>query len=250
MKTGLIGIVGAEMKADFFGTLEKIAAIGYDGVEAAEGMLLQGDVEANMKRFHATGLEFLTTSASREALRDDFDTVRKNALAVGSPRVSVWWSPADTRDGLMRDAELYNDAGAKLAADGIKLCYHNHDQEFRNVLDGVYGLDILAMHTDPAALYFTIDVGWVAVGGEDPVRVLHKLSGRVAAIHIKDFADLSNRASFTTVGTGAVPIAASIEAARATGVPVGVVEQDKLRHLSAIETIETSYRNLKERGLT
>ncbi|MBC8140043.1 MAG: hypothetical protein H7Y38_01235, partial [Armatimonadetes bacterium] len=92
MKIGLIGIVGEEMKADYFGTLEKIAAIGYAGVEASEGMLLAGDVSANMERFRGTGLSFLSTSASREQLRDDFDTVLSNALAVGAPRVSMWWS--------------------------------------------------------------------------------------------------------------------------------------------------------------
>ncbi len=250
MKIGLIGIVGEEMKADYFGTLEEIAAIGYAGVEAAEGHLLRGDVAANMKRFHSTGLSFLTTSASREALRDDFDTVLSNALAVGAPRVSMWWSPADTRDGLMVDAELYNEAGAKLQREGIKLCYHNHAHEFKNVIDGVYALDILAMHTDPKALFFTIDVGWVCIGGEDPVRVLNKLGSRVAALHLKDFADLSSDHRFTAVGTGVVPIAACIETGRKLGIEWGVVEQDQLRNLTAMETIETSFRNLKERGLT
>lgn len=250
MKIGLIGIVGEEMKADLFGTLEKIAGIGYAGVEAAEGHLLKGDVAANRERFRGSGLQFLTTSASREALRDDFDTVLSNALAVGAPRVSMWWSEADSHDNILRDAELYNTAGAKLQREGIRLCYHNHDQEFRNVIDGVYALDLIAANTDPKALFFTIDVGWVCVGGEDPVRVLNRLGSRVAAIHLKDFADFGDRTSFTTVGTGAVPMAECIAAARKIGIEWGVVEQDRLRNLTAMETIETSFRYLKERGLT
>jgi len=250
MKIGLIGIVGEEAKADFWGTMERVARIGYAGVEAAEQVLMEGDVAANVSRFRTLGLELLTTSASREDLRGHFDGVRAKAVAVGAPRVSVWWSPADTRDGLMRDAELYNTAGAKLAEEGIKLCYHNHDQEFRHVFDGVYALDILAMHTDPKSVYFTIDVGWVAIGGEDPVRVLRKLKWRVPAIHLKDFADLADRNSFTTVGSGEVPIAQCIHIALETGVEWGVVEQDRLRHLTAMETITTSFLNLKERGLT
>jgi len=90
----------------------------------------------------------------------------------------------------------------------------------------------------------------VCIGGEDPVRVLNRLGSRVAAIHLKDFADLSDRASFTTVGTGAVPMAECIETGRNLGIEWGVVEQDKLRNLTAMETIETSFRYLKERGLT
>ena len=249
MKIGLIGIVGDAMKADFFGTCEKIAAIGYGGLEAVESHLLDGDVTANVARFRATGLQVLTSTASREELRDNFNTVRTNALAVGAPRVSVWWSEANSRDGLMRDCELYNEAGAKLAAEGIKLCYHNHDQEFKNVIDGVYAWDIIAMHTDPKALYFTVDAGWVGVGGEDPVRIIRKLAGRVAALHLKDFADFADRTSFTTLGTGALDLPAIVHAANENGVEWGVVEQDRLRNLSAMDTIATSFLNLKERGL-
>ncbi|MBC7808839.1 MAG: sugar phosphate isomerase/epimerase [Akkermansiaceae bacterium] len=249
MKVGLIGIVGAEAKADYWGTMGRIAEIGYAGVEAADHGLLDGDVAANLARLRALGLDFLTTSASREDLRDRFEDVRAKAVGLKSPRVSVWWSPADTKEGLLRDAELYNTAGAKLAEEGIKLCYHNHDQEFRNVIDGAYALDMLVLNTDPSAVYFTIDIGWVAIGGEDPARVLRRLKGRVPAIHVKDFADLSDRASFTTVGTGAVPIAEGMIAARETGVEWAVVEQDKLLYLSAWETVTTSFLNLKERGL-
>lgn len=249
MKVGLIGIVGAEAKADYWGTMARVAEIGYAGVEGTEHALLEGDVAANLARFRSLGLEFLTTSASREDLRDRFDEVRAKALAVKSPRVSVWWSPADTKEGLLRDAEMYNVAGAKLAEEGIKLCYHNHDQEFRNIIDGAYALDVLTLNTDPKSVYFTIDIGWVAIGGVDPVSVLKRLKGRVPAIHVKDFADLSDRGSFTTVGTGAVPIAAGMKAARETGVEWAVVEQDKLLHLTAWETVTTSFLNLKEQGL-
>ena len=249
MKIGLIGIVGEESKRDFWGTMETVARIGYRGVEGCEGSLLQGDAKANVQRFHDLGLRVLTVSANQNQLRDSLDEVRTRALAVESPRVSVWWSPATSKEALLRDAELYNAAGAALALDGIKLCYHNHEQEFRNRFDGVYALDILAYNTDPKALYFNIDVAWVAFGGEDPVRVLERLAGRVPAIHVKDLWDLSERCRFTAVGTGVVPIHASIRAAEATGVEWAIVEQDTLRNLSALETITVSYLNLKEAGL-
>lgn len=249
MKTGLIGIVGDAAKADFWGTMAEVARVGYRGVEAVEGELLSGDVTANLARFNDLGLSLLTTSASREQLRGDFDTVLSRALAVKAPRVSVWWSPADTKDGLLKDAELYNTAGAKLAAHGIKLCYHNHNQEFRNTIDGVYALDFLALHTDPAALHFTVDVAWVTYGGENPVKVLTRLGNRVAAIHVKDFYDLDTPNCFTAVGTGVVDIAGSVRAAEAADVEWMVVEQDRLRNLTPMETITVSYLYLKERGL-
>jgi sugar phosphate isomerase/epimerase len=248
MKLGLIGIVHEEANADFWGTMERLAAMGYQGVETVERHLLDGDPATNLARFRTLGLEHLTVSADRDALRDRLDDIRRRAVDSGAGRVSVWWSEADSREGLRRDAELYNSAGSLLRKDGIKLCYHNHDQEFRNLIDGAYALDFLALNTDPAALFFNIDIGWVAVGGEDPARVLARLKGRVPAIHVKDFADLSDRKSFTAVGTGAVDIAGALQVAEQTGVEWAIVEQDTLRNLSAIETATAAVLHLRERG--
>ncbi len=83
---------------------------------------------------------------------------------------------------------------------------------------------------------FTIDVGWVSVGGANPAKVLHQVKGRVPAIHAKDFGSLSDRDSFTCVGTGAVDFNASLVAARETGVEWVIVEQDRLKNLSAMDT--------------
>jgi len=247
-KVGLIGLVNDEAKADFWGTMRRVADIGYQGVEGAV-QLLQGDVAANVERFHQLGLQVLTVSASREQLRDQLDKVIREAKSLQSSRASVWWAPCDTRDAVLADAELYNKAGAKLAAEGIKLCYHNHHHEFRNVFNGVCALDILAANTDPAAVYFEIDIAWVTVGGEDPVRRLRNFGSRVPAIHVKDIFGLDAKGQFTTVGTGLVKVRESVQAAIDIGVEYVIVEQDRLRHLTTWETVTASYLNLKETGL-
>lgn len=245
---GLIGLVGDEAKQDFWGTMRRVAEIGYRGVEGG-GELLKGDVAENLKRFHDLGLQVLTVSASRESLRDDVAKIIADAKALQAPRATVWWGPCESREQVLRDAELYNEAGEKLAAEGITLCYHNHEHEFRAAYNGVYALDVLAEHTDPRAVSFEVDIAWVAFGGEDPVRVLRRLAGRVPAIHVKDLYGLDKRGEFTAVGTGVVPVQASIRAAVEIGVPWAVVEQDTLRNLTAMETVTVSYLNLKEAGL-
>ena len=55
-KIGLIGIVHEETKADLWGTMRRVAEIGYQGIEGP-GFLLQGDVAANVARFHQLGLQ-------------------------------------------------------------------------------------------------------------------------------------------------------------------------------------------------
>jgi len=248
MNLGLIGIVGEEAKKDFWGTMQKVADIGYKGIEGAE-QLLEGDVSANLRRFHEMGLQVLTTSASREGLRDHLDRVIANAKALKSSRVTVWWGPCDSKQELLKDAELYNVAGAKLAAEGLKLCYHNHDHEFRTTFNGLCALDVLAEYTDPTNVYFELDIAWITFGGADPVHVLNKMAGRVPAIHVKDLHSLSERNQFTSVGTGVVNVKESIQTAMETGVVWMTVEQDTLRNLTAFETITVSYLNLKEAGL-
>lgn len=247
-KVGLIGIVGADAKTDFWGTMQKVAELGYTGIEAPGG-LHEGNVEENLKRFHALGLEVLTVSASRESLRDNFDVILAEAKALQSPRVSVWWGPCETKESVLRDAEFYNVAGAKLASEGVMLCYHNHEHEFQKTFDGVYALDVLAGNTDPAALSFELDIAWIMFGGEDPVRVLKRYAGRVPAVHVKDLSRLDERGHFTAVGTGVVPIRASVEAALEIGIEWMVIEQDTLLHLTGLETAAVSIWNLKEMGL-
>ncbi len=248
MNIGLIGIVGEDAKRDYWGTLRRVAEIGYRGIEGGEE-LLQGNVSENIKRFHDLGLQVLTVSASREGLANDLPQIIANAHALQSPRATVWWGTCETRDAVLRDADLYNRAGATLASEGITLCYHHHEHEFRTAFEGVCALDVLAEHTDPAALAFELDIAWIAYGGENPAAVVRRMAGRVPAVHVKDLYGLSARGQFTAVGTGVVPVREAVQAARETGVEWIVVEQDTLRNLSALETITVSYLNLKEMGL-
>jgi sugar phosphate isomerase/epimerase len=250
MQAGLIGIVGDEAKKDLWGTLKRVADIGYKGIEGADGWLLQGDAKENLKRFHGLGLKVLTVTGMREQLRDNLSQVIQNAKAMQAPRVTCWWGPAESREQVLKDAELYNAAGAKLAAEGLKLCYHNHNHEFATSFNGVSVFDILAEHTDPKNLAFNVDIMWVTFGGEDPVKVLKRMAGRVPAIHVKDTPAVgTEKAAFTAVGTGVVKIKEAVQAAIDTGVEWGIVEQDQLRNLTAFETATISYLYLKEAGL-
>jgi sugar phosphate isomerase/epimerase len=248
-KLGLIGLINEETKRDFWETMRRVAEIGYEGIEGADE-LLQGDVRANVRRFHELGLQVATHSASLDRLRNELDKVIAEALSLETSHVTVWWAGCNSRDELLHDAELYNAAGARLAAEGLKLCYHNHDHEFKKTYNGLYALDILAEHTDPKSLYFRLDIAWITLGGADPVHILRKMAGRVPAIHIKDVYGTDVVGKWTAVGTGIVNIGDSIRAAcEIGGVEWMTVEQDQLRNLNAFETVLVSYLNLKEAGL-
>ena len=251
-KIGLIGIVAEEMKQDVWGTCKKLADIGYKGIESTRS-LLEGDVEANLKRLRNIGLEPITYSTTKQQLMEDIDTVIENAKKIQVPHVSVWWGPTESKEQLIEDAKIYNEAGAKLASAGLKLCYHNHEHEFNTFFDGVSAIDILAEYTDPEHVYFELDCAWITFGGADPVYILNKMAGRVPAIHIKDLksTDYPDRESvvFTAVGTGIVKTVESVKTAIETGVEWVVVEQDRMHNLTPMETALVSYLNLKEAGV-
>jgi sugar phosphate isomerase/epimerase len=249
-KLGLIGIVQEEAKQDFWGTMQRVAEIGYEGIEGG-AELLAGDVKSNVARFHGLGLQVATHSVNKEQLRDEkvLDKVIREAHALQTRDVTFWWDVVDTREQLLRDAELYNAAGARFTAEGLRFCYHNHAHEFQTTFNGVYSLDILAEHTDPRNLYFRLDVAWITIGGADPAHILHKMAGRVPAIHLKDIYGTDEIGKWTAVGTGVVKIKESIQAAKEIGVEWMTVEQDQLRNLTGFETATVSYLNLKEKGL-
>ena len=248
-KLGLIGLIHEEAKRDFWGTMQRVAEIGYEGVEGA-AQLLEGDVKENVRRFHDLGLQVATHSAGLDRLRGDLDQLIAEAHALETSHVTVWWATCSSREEVLRDAELYNAAGARLAAEGLKLCYHNHDHEFKTTFNGLYALDLLAEYTDPKSLYFRLDVAWITLGGAEPAHILRKMKGRVPAIHIKDVYGTDEVGKWTAVGTGVVNINDSVRTAiDMGGVEWMTVEQDKLRNLTPFETVTVSYLNLKEAGL-
>ncbi|WP_274654483.1 sugar phosphate isomerase/epimerase family protein [Paenibacillus humicola] len=248
-KLGLIGLIHEEVKQDLWGTLKRVAEIGYEGIEGAH-YLLQGDVKENVKRFHDLGLRVATHSAGKDALREDLDKIIADAHALETSHVTMWWATCNSREEVLRDAELYNAAGERLAREGLKFCYHNHDHEFKTTFNGVYALDLLAEYTDPKNVFFRLDVAWIAVGGAQPAHILKKMAGRVPAIHLKDVYGTDEVGKWTAVGTGVVDIKGSIQAAcEIGGVEWMTVEQDKVRNLTPFETVTVSYLNLKEAGL-
>ena len=47
-------------------------------------------------------------------------------------------------------------------------------------------LDYLLTNTDPAKVFFQLDVYWTVMGGASPVEYMQKYAGRFEMIHIKD----------------------------------------------------------------
>jgi sugar phosphate isomerase/epimerase len=260
MNIALIGIVNEDLEVDFFGTLGKIAGIGYQGMEFGIGSLdhVPASLPEMKRRMDGLGLKTVNFHLMPHVLEGDFGGIVRKAHDLACPYLTLSWGPVESADQLRRDAQRYDGLGARCKADGLTLCYHNHDHELRQ-LGGRYALDILMENSDPAHLKGQFDVMWLRFGGVDPAAFLRKYAGRVPLIHLKDVARLEPGCEtangshetmiFTEVGTGIVDFEAAVAAAKDAGVEWGAVEQDRMRHLSPWESITCSYLNLKAKGL-
>jgi sugar phosphate isomerase/epimerase len=230
---------------DFPGTVRKVAAMGYAGVEIAGS----GDMTAEAIRdlLKETNLQPAGTHIGIEPLQKDIDKVIADNKTIGNKFVGIPGLPKElcsSAAGWHQAAALLNNFGAQLRAAGLTLYYHNHAHEF-TMMDGERGLDILLAETDPAALAFECDVYWAHYGYQDPVQLINAHAGRFPLIHLKDMSGKGENRTFVEIGEGHIPFQPIFEAAEAQGVQWYIVEQDTCVRPS-MESAALSLKNLKK----
>ena len=87
------------------------------------------------------------------------------------------------------------------------------------------------MNTDPKLVHFEMDVGWVAAGGADPIKILEHRKGRFRMMHVKDLmattkTNYAMQQDPAEVGNGMLPWRKILDVAYATGVRKFFVEQE------------------------
>lgn len=210
------------LAADFAGTMDRVAAIGYRQVEPYNFVDSVDELE---RALSSTGI--VAPSAHVGLLRiDDQRPVFEAAVRLGisiviDPHVDrARWT---TAHDIAETADQLNRAAQSAAEFGITVGYHNHHFELENRVDGRPALEVLADALDPTVV-LEIDTYWAQAGGVDPVALLQRLGDRVVAIHIKDGDGSLDTKKQVAVGSGALPIGSILAATPATA--IGVVELD------------------------
>ncbi len=241
--TAPIGIqlysVRENMAADFEGTLRKIAAMGYTGVETAG---FPGSTPQKAKKlFDELGLK-VTSSHSPMPLGDAKQEVLETLAAIECPHlVCPWMDPGyyASVDKIKELAEMLNEAYSIATANGMKFSYHNHDFEYA-LLDGKPALYTLEKYLEPG-IGFELDTYWIQVAGQNPAEVTARFGQRAPLLHIKDGPAIKEK-NMTAVGDGVIDVSAIIQA----GAPHTewlIVEIDRC-DTDMIEAVEKSYRYL------
>jgi len=240
----------------FRDALQRVAALGYDGVQLSAVGCMNGDAptldaagaRALLDEF---GLQATATHRAWDRLRDHTDeeiafhqTLGCRYAAIGG----IWAPEGQTFESALTQwlSEL-PPVLDRLSAAGIQFGYHNHHHEFERIgaaNETVYAR--LIREADPR-LQFEVDTYWVAMGGASVERQLESLSERIPMIHVKDMAVVDRKSGvMAPVGEGNLDWDHILSAARRGGTTAFIVEQDECLR-DPFDCLASSYRFLRSR---
>lgn len=237
---------------DFTGTLRKVAALGYEGVEfAGYGGMAADELrdllnELNLKAIGAhVGLPLI-----KSRLQEEIAYLK----TIGAKYMICPWLPIaeyQTEEAWKELFALFEQAGAACHQEGLVFCYHNHAFEFESRIDGEYVFDALYASTSPEFVQVEMDTGWVQFAKLDPVAYIAKYAGRLPLVHLKDYDGVTGEGQINTLelGNGTLPLGDLVRAASEAGTEWIIVEQDRCVK-PPLESVEISLNWLKQNYLS
>jgi sugar phosphate isomerase/epimerase len=204
--------------------LDRVSRAGYDGVQFSGGFW-DATLEDVVGKLGETDLTPIAPHVGLGDLEDDL----KRALesyhdGLGCPSVVIpsagGTEPFETPDNVDAFADRVGRIQDALETSGVGLHYHNHAFEF-TPFDGEIGFDRF-LHATTVGI--ELDVGWAAVGGEDPSALIERLDDRIEFVHMKDVRLADDTP--VEIGTGDVDMQACADAARTVDADWLIYEHD------------------------
>jgi sugar phosphate isomerase/epimerase len=234
-------------KTDFFGTLQKIADIGY---AAIEGGPPAGTSDAEFKK-RLDDLGMRISSAWAWPTKANAAEIAERAKLYGYTTITngFWIPELETREKIQAAGEKLKASAEALAPYGLTFCVHNHWFEFDR-LNGQLKYDLLLAAAGPA-VQCELDIYWASNFGQmDVPAIVKQWADRTPLLHVKD-GPLQQDAAQTAVGSGKLDVAACINAADPKVLKYLVVELDNYAHghEKMMNAVRDSYHWLTSSGL-
>lgn len=234
------------MATDPKGVLKKLASYGYKEIETfgySDGKLFGLPVT----EFHATvkglGMNMVSGHYGMDILEGDFERAVADAKAMGQSYVVIPWLGDEYRTKIKEVCEKINKGAEVCKKYGIRMGYHNHDFEFKE-LDGALIYDTMLAELDPKLVSMEMDLYWVVRAGYDPLKYFEKYPGRFEQWHIKDM-DKTDPSHNTEVGAGSIDFKAIFAKAKQSGLKHFYVEQEYFT-MPTTESARICIENLKK----
>lgn len=223
-----------DMDKDYAGTIKKVGEMGYTAIEAAgyDKGKFYGRMPQEFKAdIEAAGMEVLSSHATKQLTKKELaskdyseslkwwdECIAAHKAAGMKYIVAPWMDVPKTLTDLQTYCEYYNEVGKRCKENGMLFGYHNHAHEFQKVEDKVM-YDYMLENTDPAYVFFEMDVYWVVRGQQSPVDYFNRYNNRFTLLHIKDDKELGK--------SGMVGFDAIFNNTDAAGVKYLIVEIEK-----------------------
>jgi sugar phosphate isomerase/epimerase len=260
------------LATDTFGTLEKVAEIGYVNVQinpnpTAQGLDFGNGINATemRKQLDRLGLKAVSIHIVPNP-ETNWERLIEDCHTLGNTTMACAIAFFNNRQEVLDFCKEFNVHAEFCMKNGVPYLYHNHFHEFQ-VFEGESIFDTMIEKLDKDLVPFELDTYWAVRGGADPIELMKRLGKRCTLLHQKDlpaeakprnwfdkFSQDSNISlddmwsvlddnQFTEVGEGVLDIPGYLETARTfCDVDYIFVEQDMTK-LTEFESIAVSFKN-------
>ena len=192
------------MAKDVEGTLAALGQMGYKEVEFAG--YYNRDPKALRSTLDGAGLTAPSAHIPLDALRNSLGPTLDAAAVVGHQFIVVPFLMPDQRtdESFRRLTGDLNRIGTEVKARGMQLAYHNHDFEFKPMVDGKLPYDLMLSSTDPDTVKMEVDLYWITFAGKDPLAYMAANPGRFPLCHVKDLSRAGGTPHMADVGQGQI----------------------------------------------
>ena len=221
--------------------LEQLKELGYSAVEVSQIPMDEANTAALERGVKELGIEVGALSvalkpgptATGDTLEADFDKIVSDCKRLGTRFTRIGMMPfqamvsKEACEAWAAEVEPY---AARLAEEGITLCYHNHHVDLAQ-FDGERMFDIVRRVAP--SLYFEVDLHWVQRGGMAPLDMLKAYK---------------NIVEFAEVGSGNMNWPELLPAANEAGAEYFFVEQDMTYGRDPMDCLKDSREYLRSIG--
>jgi sugar phosphate isomerase/epimerase len=238
-----------EVAADFEGTMKKLKAMGFQGVEFAGNFGPYANDPKGLKAFlDRVGLKASGAHVPFAKLApENFDETVAFYKAIDCKYLII---PMDMRaftpEGAKEVAADLEAIQQKLNEHGMHTGYHNHKPEMIGEM-GKTPWDVIGKGTQHAVI-LQQDVGWTEVAGKDPVDFVKAYPGRTITTHYKAAAPDKDSKEHPILGQDSTDWKALIEANKTVGGTLWfVVEQEVYPEgMTPLQSVEASLKGLQK----
>lgn len=250
-----------EMQKNPLTTLEKISQIGFRHIEpanyvnqkvygygATEFRKITDDLGLEVNTSH-TPFKKTDWNISTKDLTDSFKKTIDDALIMGQKILivpSFDWDKTNW-DQVKKGIEAFVGMAEIAKQAGLRIGYHNHDQEFTQTFNGEPLYDLMMKEWNPLTICQQLDVANMAIAGVDPMTYLRKYPHHFESLHVKDLVKATSKS--TRLGDGDLNLDAILAFARKnTTIQYWVLEQEDYGNQTPLDCMEYNLSRFKRYG--